>query len=155
VIIYEALNGKFKLPLFIKALCGILFIVLSVYYVVFKVNIVKTIIALVIIYLIYKLFDGIDKKSYISIVLSSLILLAFFAVRIGEKADKADNTVREMVIAALEEGRGGGGYYDNNNKSKKGPGVHWVNGYYRSDGTYVNGYWRTNPDGDPSNNFNR
>lgn len=33
------------------------------------------------------------------------------------------------------------------------PGVHWVDGYYRSDGTYVDGYWRTDPDGDPTNNF--
>lgn len=33
------------------------------------------------------------------------------------------------------------------------PGVHWVNGYDRSDGTHVDGYLRTNPDGDPTNNF--
>lgn len=32
-------------------------------------------------------------------------------------------------------------YFDNN------PGTHHVDGYYRSDGTYVNGYERTNPDG--------
>ena len=32
-------------------------------------------------------------------------------------------------------------------------GVHWVNDYYRADGTHVDGYWRTNPDGDPTNNF--
>ena len=29
----------------------------------------------------------------------------------------------------------------------------WVNGYYRKDGTYVSGYWRSAPDGDPTNNF--
>src|SRR5437868_2559898 len=29
----------------------------------------------------------------------------------------------------------------------------WVNGYYRNDGTYVPGHYRTAPDGDPSNNF--
>lgn len=33
------------------------------------------------------------------------------------------------------------------------PGVHWVDDYYRSDGTHVDGHWRTNPDGDPTNNF--
>jgi hypothetical protein len=38
---------------------------------------------------------------------------------------------------------------------------HWVDGYERSDGTDVEGYWRggedgyerSNPDGDPSNNL--
>ena len=29
----------------------------------------------------------------------------------------------------------------------------WVDGYYRSDGTYVKGHWRSDPDGDPSNNW--
>jgi len=29
----------------------------------------------------------------------------------------------------------------------------WVNGYYRSNGTYVNGYERTAPDGNPYNNY--
>lgn len=29
----------------------------------------------------------------------------------------------------------------------------WVNGYYRSDGTYVPGHYRTAPDGDASNNY--
>lgn len=29
----------------------------------------------------------------------------------------------------------------------------WVNGYYRSNGTYVNGYYRSDPDGDPYNNW--
>lgn len=33
------------------------------------------------------------------------------------------------------------------------PGVHWVNDYYRQDGTHVDGYLRTDPDGDPTNNF--
>jgi hypothetical protein len=30
----------------------------------------------------------------------------------------------------------------------------WVNGYYRNDGTYVSGHYRSAPDGDPSNNWN-
>ena len=34
------------------------------------------------------------------------------------------------------------------------PGTHWVNGYDRSDGTHVNGYERSNPDGNPYNNLN-
>ena len=29
----------------------------------------------------------------------------------------------------------------------------WVNGYYRSNGTYVNGHYRSNPDGNPYNNY--
>jgi hypothetical protein len=29
----------------------------------------------------------------------------------------------------------------------------WVTGYYRSDGTYVGGYYRTSPDGNPYNNY--
>lgn len=33
------------------------------------------------------------------------------------------------------------------------PGVHWVDEYYRDDGTHVDGYWRTDPDGDVTNNF--
>jgi len=28
-----------------------------------------------------------------------------------------------------------------------------VNGYYRKNGTYVQGYWRSSPDSDPTNNF--
>jgi hypothetical protein len=29
----------------------------------------------------------------------------------------------------------------------------WVGGYYRSDGTYVRPHYRTNPDGNPYNNY--
>lgn len=29
----------------------------------------------------------------------------------------------------------------------------WVKGYYRKDGTYVRGHWRSNPDGNPYNNW--
>lgn len=29
----------------------------------------------------------------------------------------------------------------------------WVNGYYRSNGTYVSGHYRSNPDGNPYNNW--
>jgi len=29
----------------------------------------------------------------------------------------------------------------------------WVRGYYRKDGTYVSGHWRSNPDGNPYNNW--
>jgi len=29
----------------------------------------------------------------------------------------------------------------------------WVNGYYKKNGTYVQGYWRSDPDGNPYNNF--
>ena len=29
----------------------------------------------------------------------------------------------------------------------------WVNGYFKEDGTYVPGHWRSDPDGDPSNNW--
>lgn len=33
------------------------------------------------------------------------------------------------------------------------PGMTYVDSYVRSDGTLVNGHWRTNPDGIISNNF--
>jgi len=29
----------------------------------------------------------------------------------------------------------------------------WVNGYYRSDGSYVTGHYRSDPDGNTSNNY--
>lgn len=29
----------------------------------------------------------------------------------------------------------------------------WVNGYYKKDGTYVKGHWRSDPDGNPYNNW--
>jgi len=29
----------------------------------------------------------------------------------------------------------------------------WVKGYYKKDGTYVKGHWRSSPDSDPTNNF--
>ena len=29
----------------------------------------------------------------------------------------------------------------------------WVNGYFRKDGTYVQGHWRSDPDGNPYNNW--
>lgn len=32
-------------------------------------------------------------------------------------------------------------------------GTHWVDDYYRSDGTHVDGYERSNPDGNPNNNL--
>lgn len=31
----------------------------------------------------------------------------------------------------------------------------WVNGYFRQDGTYVPGHYRTRPDGDSSNNWSQ
>lgn len=33
------------------------------------------------------------------------------------------------------------------------PGVEWVRGYERRNGTRVEGYWRTVPDGDKANNW--
>lgn len=33
------------------------------------------------------------------------------------------------------------------------PGLHWVDSYERQDGTNVDGYYRSNPDGDLSNNL--
>ncbi|WP_462410417.1 hypothetical protein [Neobacillus sp. Marseille-QA0830] len=51
------------------------------------------------------------------------------------------------------------GYYDasvpsgDNNNYGDSPGYHHVDGYYRSDGTHVNGYIRSNPDGNPNNNL--
>jgi len=42
-------------------------------------------------------------------------------------------------------------YYDSNNSD-----IYanvWVSGYYRKDGTYVMGHWRSTPDGNPYNNW--
>ncbi|MGF3105757.1 hypothetical protein [Rossellomorea sp. DUT-2] len=35
------------------------------------------------------------------------------------------------------------------------PGTHQVDGYYKSNGTYVEPYLRSNPDGNPHNNLNQ
>ena len=43
--------------------------------------------------------------------------------------------------------------FDNDDPGTSDPGVHGVDGYTRQDGTQVDGYLRTNPDGDPTNNF--
>ncbi|MDW7747021.1 hypothetical protein [Halomonas sp.] len=42
------------------------------------------------------------------------------------------------MAAGYSAGAGGGSSYVN-------PNQHWVSGYYRSDGTYVPGHWRTDP----------
>ncbi|QKY91271.1 hypothetical protein [Acinetobacter sp. NEB 394] len=44
-------------------------------------------------------------------------------------------------------------YAENYSNYDSGPGVHEVSGYTRSDGTEVDGYLRTNPDGIEENNF--
>lgn len=43
--------------------------------------------------------------------------------------------------------------YENDYSDNSDPGVHWVDEYDRQDGTHVDGYLRTDPDGDPTNNF--
>ena len=43
--------------------------------------------------------------------------------------------------------------FDNDDTGVSDPGVHGVDGYTRQDGTQVDGYLRTSPDGDPTNNF--
>jgi hypothetical protein len=43
--------------------------------------------------------------------------------------------------------------YEGESGGSNGPGTHYVEGYYRSDGTYVSGYKRSNPDGNPYNNL--
>ncbi|AZJ24018.1 hypothetical protein CT694_31330 (plasmid) [Bacillus wiedmannii bv. thuringiensis] len=45
--------------------------------------------------------------------------------------------------------------YPEDNGGKSSPGIHSLDGYYRKDGTYVEPYIRSNPDGDPSNNLRR
>jgi len=42
-------------------------------------------------------------------------------------------------------------YYGSNNSDVSAD--DWVNGYTRKNGTYVQGYWRSAPDGNPYNNF--
>jgi hypothetical protein len=42
-------------------------------------------------------------------------------------------------------------YYEDSDGESGGP--VWVEGYYRDNGTYVEGHWRTAPDGDPTNNY--
>jgi uncharacterized protein (TIGR03000 family) len=50
---------------------------------------------------------------------------------------------------------GSSGYYDRYYDPTYRPpvGEHWVNGYYRSDGTYVRPHWQTNPDDSFYNNW--
>jgi hypothetical protein len=45
------------------------------------------------------------------------------------------------------------GYQPTGSNYQPASGPVWVNGYYRQDGTYVPGHYRTRPDGDPSNNW--
>lgn len=40
-----------------------------------------------------------------------------------------------------------------NNNSTSSTSDVWVDGYYRSDGTYVKGHWRSAPNGNPTDNF--
>ncbi|MED4403718.1 hypothetical protein [Metabacillus fastidiosus] len=49
---------------------------------------------------------------------------------------------------------GGGGGYEEDDYYEDDPGVHWVDEYERSDGTEVDGHWRSNPDDSPYNNLN-
>lgn len=44
-------------------------------------------------------------------------------------------------------------YGDDHGYGDDSPGTHWVEGYTQSDGTYVNGYERSNPDGNLFNNL--
>jgi hypothetical protein len=54
-----------------------------------------------------------------------------------------------------DTGSSAGGYYDRYYDPSYRPpvGEHWVNGYYRRDGTYVRGHWQTNPDDSFFNNY--
>ncbi|MCA1058125.1 hypothetical protein LCL96_04230 [Rossellomorea aquimaris] len=67
-----------------------------------------------------------------------------------------------MFGAIFSFGNDDEGYYDNTPSewgpgadSNNNPGTHQVDGYYRSDGTYVEPYIRSNPDGNPYNNLNQ
>lgn len=44
--------------------------------------------------------------------------------------------------------------YESDSVVGSGPGTHSVEGYYRSDGTYVRGHMRSNPNGNSFNNLN-
>ena len=64
-----------------------------------------------------------------------------------------------IVFVVLNSGSAGGGGSQGGGISSSPTttapvtGAVWVNGYYRQDGTYVQGHYRTTPDSDPSNNW--
>lgn len=75
-----------------------------------------------------------------------LIAIVIFAFTVGfiftpSNEDNYDNTPSEWGPGVDNDGGGS-------------PGYHNVDGYYRSDGTYVSPHIRSNPDGNPNNNLN-
>ena len=55
-----------------------------------------------------------------------------------------------IIVMLLDGGGDSGRYYDDYHH----PGYHYVDDYYRSDGTHVRGHWKTNPDEYRWNNLN-
>jgi hypothetical protein len=100
---------------------------------------------------------------FIKLLVGTFIVGAlFFLVR-----DMVNGLRDSMVIKAPCSGTTGDAYYKcrdsygdppgfgGSGNTDSGPGIHNVDGYYRSDGTYVRPYIRSNPDGDPTNNLKR
>lgn len=66
------------------------------------------------------------------------------------------------IFILIIGGSSGGNNYDNNEEyydyqseyEYNNPGYHYVDDYYRKDGTHVDGHWKTNPDEYESNNLN-
>ncbi|BCC78898.1 TPA: DUF3892 domain-containing protein [Bacillus cereus] len=56
-------------------------------------------------------------------------------------------------MSIMDIGRGGSTSPTEQIEDDADPGTHRVNGYYRKDGTHVDSYIRSNPDGDPTNNL--
>jgi hypothetical protein len=48
---------------------------------------------------------------------------------------------------------GGDSIYHSEPENEDNQGLIWIDGYDRSDGTHVDGHYRTTPDGDPTNNL--
>lgn len=59
------------------------------------------------------------------------------------------------IMSIMDMGRGGSTSPSQQIEEDSDPGTHRVNGYYRKDGTHVDSYIRSNPDGNPDNNLKK
>ncbi|QCX34700.1 hypothetical protein FDN13_13865 [Caloramator sp. E03] len=110
--------------------------------------------------------DAIVVNLYVSLLIFSFILVysAMYSVKFIINLYQKNNVVNTYQEDIIE-------YQEDSNETKyynDSPGIHhvrphYVNGYERADGTYIDGYWRggdngyyrSNPDGDLSNNLKK
>ncbi len=87
-------------------------------------------------------FDG---CGCFGLVIIGLVLIGFvfiiFTILIGSDDGGSDSDGSDLNVPE---------YIDEDEN----PGIHWVEPYERSDGTEVDGYWRSNPDESEWNNLN-